>query len=70
MLDRLDKGRERLDVALECFAALCEPVPPPRDDLAYMHYFCGNTELPSDLKEHDFMALNAPTSAIVGRSCG
>src|SRR5690625_1996046 len=53
MQDRLDKGRERLDAALERFSALCEPVPPPRDDLAYLHYFCGNTEIALDLKERE-----------------
>lgn len=51
--DRLTKGRERLDEALEVLAALCEPVEPPRDELAYIHYFCGNTEIPTDLKERE-----------------
>jgi type I restriction enzyme R subunit len=48
--DRLAMGRERLDNALEELALLCEPVLPPKDDLAHMHYFCGNTEIPEDLK--------------------
>lgn len=51
--DRLTKGRERLDEALEVLAALCEPVEPPQDELAYIHYFCGNTEIPTDLKERE-----------------
>ncbi|MDN5936192.1 MAG: restriction endonuclease subunit R, partial [Nitrosospira sp.] len=51
--DRLEKGRERLDAALERFAALCDPVPPPRGELEHMHYFCGNTELPGDLKARE-----------------
>jgi type I restriction enzyme R subunit len=51
--DRLQKGRERLDDALEALAVLCEPVPPPRGELEYIHYFCGNTEIPSDLEERE-----------------
>jgi type I restriction enzyme R subunit len=51
--DRLKKGKERLDGAIEELALLCEPVEPPKDDLDYMHYFCGNTEIPSDLKERE-----------------
>jgi type I restriction enzyme, R subunit len=51
--DRLKKGRERLDAAIEQLALLCEPVEPPKGDLQYMHYFCGNTEIASDLKERE-----------------
>ena len=53
MQDRLKKGRERLDEALEAVAALCEPVEPPQGELEHIHYFCGNTEIPEDLKEHE-----------------
>jgi type I restriction enzyme R subunit len=53
MKDRLSKGRERLDTALETLALLCEPVEPPKSDLEYIHYFCGNTEIPEDLKERE-----------------
>lgn len=53
MQDRLQKGRERLDGALEAVAAICEPVQPPKGDLEHIHYFCGNTELPDDLKAHE-----------------
>lgn len=49
--DRLTKGRERLDNAVEALVLLCEPVAPPKDELAYMHYFCGNTEIPTDLED-------------------
>ena len=52
--DRLKKGRERLDDAIEHLALLCEPVDPPKGNLEYMHYFCGNTELPGDLKAREF----------------
>ncbi len=43
--DRLKKGRERLDNALEALALLCEPVEPPKGELEHIHYFCGNTEI-------------------------
>ena len=51
--DRMKNGRERLDNALEAIAMLCEPVQPPKDELDYIHYFCGNTEMPADLAEHE-----------------
>jgi type I restriction enzyme, R subunit len=65
--DRLKKGRERLDAAREAIAILCEPVLPPRDDLAYIHYFCGNTELPEDLQEREprRVALYKSTAALL-----
>ena len=47
--DRLVKGRERLDEALEAVTLICEPVAPPNGELEHIHYFCGNTELPEDL---------------------
>jgi len=49
--DRLQKGKERLDQALEAIALLCEPVEPPKGELEHIHYFCGNTEIASDLEE-------------------
>jgi type I restriction enzyme R subunit len=51
--DRLKKGRERLDNALEALALLCEPVEPPKGALEHIHYFCGNTEIASDLQERE-----------------
>ena len=51
--DRLTKGRERLDNALEAIALLCEPVELPQGELEHIHYFCGNTEIPDDLKERE-----------------
>jgi len=51
--DRLKKGRERLDAAVEKLALLCEPVEPPQEELDYIHYFCGNTEVPTDLEERE-----------------
>ena len=53
MQDRLQKGKERLDTALETLALLCEPVQPPKGELEHIHYFCGNTEFPADLQERE-----------------
>ncbi len=50
MNERLSKGRERLEVALEAFALLLEPVEPPKDEQVHIRYFCGNTENPDDLE--------------------
>lgn len=51
--DRLAKGRERLNDSLEAIALVCEPVLPPKDNLAYIHYFCGNPENEQDLKDSE-----------------
>ena len=65
--DRLKKGRERLDNPLEAIALLCEPVEPPQGELELIHYFCGNTEIPEDLKEREPQraALYKATVALV-----
>ncbi|HPM99447.1 MAG TPA: HsdR family type I site-specific deoxyribonuclease [bacterium] len=46
--DRLQQGREHLEESREAIKALCEPVEPPYDTQAYLHYFCaaesGNDE--------------------------
>jgi len=51
--NRLKLGKERLDNALEEIALLCEPVAAPKDTLAYIHYFCGNPEIPEELKARE-----------------
>ena len=65
--DRLKQGKERLDNAIEALALLCEPVEPPKEELEHIHYFCGNTEIPSDLKEREPQraALYKGTAALV-----
>jgi len=65
--DRLTKGQERLDNALETIALLCEPVEPPKGELEYIRYFCGNTEIPEDLEAHATQraALYKATVALV-----
>lgn len=65
--DRLKKGKERLDDALEALAVLCEPVAPPKGELEHIHYFCGNTEVADDLAstEPQRSALYKSTASLV-----
>ena len=65
--DRLKKGKERLDIAIEVLISLFEPVEPPKGELQHIHYFCGNTEITSDLKEREPQrnALYQATVALV-----
>jgi type I restriction enzyme R subunit len=67
MQNRLAEGKKRLDDALEQLAVLCEPVEPPRTELEFIHYFCGNTEVADDLKEHEpqRVALYKGTAGVV-----
>lgn len=51
--DRLKAGKERLDNALEELALLCEPVALPKGTLEHIHYFCGNPEIPDELKARE-----------------
>ena len=51
--DRLKKGKERLDTAIEALVLLCEPVEPPKGEWEHICYFCGNSEIPSDLQERE-----------------
>jgi type I restriction enzyme R subunit len=51
--DRLETAKENLTCALESVKALCEPVKPPKDTLAYVEYFCGNTENPTELSANE-----------------
>ena len=65
--DWLKKGKERLDSALEALAVLCEPVPVPQGDLEHIHYFCGNTEIPTDLTAREPLrtALYKATAGLI-----
>ncbi len=57
--DRLEKGKERLDDAREKIKALCEPVAPPRDTTAYIHFFCGDVSGDvSQLKANEQKRIN------------
>ncbi|HUZ95037.1 MAG TPA: hypothetical protein VMU57_09000 [Edaphobacter sp.] len=65
--DRLKIGKERLDSALEALDILCEPVQPPKGELEHIHYFCGNTEIETDLQEREpqRVALYKSTASLV-----
>lgn len=65
--DRLKKGKERLDNALEEIALLCEPVESPKDTMAYIRYFCGNTEIEEELKAKETLrtALYKKTVSLI-----
>jgi type I restriction enzyme, R subunit len=49
--DRLKKGRERLEDALESIRALIEPVEPPKGQVQFQHYFVGDPENSDELKD-------------------
>lgn len=51
LTDRLDKAKEQLDDTLETLRALCEPVAMPKNDVDYIHYFCGQNTEAFDLDE-------------------
>ncbi|MFS8541573.1 MAG: HsdR family type I site-specific deoxyribonuclease, partial [Tissierellales bacterium] len=52
--NRLEKGKERLEEALEKIRALCEPVEPPKGTEEYIKYFCGENQFSTkDLKENE-----------------
>ena len=46
---------------------LCEPVQPPKGELEHIHYFCGNTEIETDLQEREpqRVALYKATASLV-----
>jgi type I restriction enzyme, R subunit len=47
---RIDAAKERIADALDSLFHIIEPVEPPKSELQFQHYFCGNTEIPSDLE--------------------
>ncbi len=55
--DRLKIAKDRLFTALETVESICENVVLPKNDLAYIHYFCGNTEKPDDLKATEYRRM-------------
>lgn len=55
--DRYEEGRERLETALEKVRAICEPVH-PKDEPAFIRYFCGNTENKNELQETEQKRLS------------
>lgn len=57
LVDRLEKSKERLEDALETLHQLCVPVESPKQIEQYIKYFCGNTQVPSALKETEELRL-------------
>jgi len=55
--DRLKKGKERLDDAMETIKALCEPVTPPKGTKEYIVFFCGNPQIKEDLKDTEALRV-------------
>ncbi len=54
LTDRLEKAKERLEEMREVVKALCEPVEPPKNTPAYLHYFCAQDTIDKDaLKENE-----------------
>ena len=49
--DRLKKGKERLEDALETIRALIEPVEPPKGQIQFQHYFAGDSKNSDTLKD-------------------
>ncbi|HQI18672.1 MAG TPA: HsdR family type I site-specific deoxyribonuclease, partial [Leptospiraceae bacterium] len=67
--DRLATAREKLEDARQKYSILCEPVKPPRDYLDYQRYFCGNTEIPSDLEAREGYRMELYKSVAVLVRC-
>jgi type I restriction enzyme R subunit len=51
MQTRLANNRKQLDASMEQISLLTEPVEPPKGELEQIRYFCGNSEIASDLEE-------------------
>ncbi len=51
MQTRLASGRKQLDASMEQIALLTEPVTPPKGELEQILFFCGNSEIASELEE-------------------
>ena len=49
--ERLARNKQGLEAALEALVLLCEPVAPPYGEAEHIAYFCGNSEIASDLEE-------------------
>jgi len=63
--NRLVKAKERLEELRETVKALCEPVKPPRDSLAYQHYFCAKSS--GDAEE---LEENEPNRIVLYKTVG
>ncbi|GBF38480.1 type I restriction endonuclease subunit R [Leptospira johnsonii] len=52
--DRLKTAKDKLENALEEIEILCESVEHPKSLLHYIQYFCGNPEVPEELRDTEF----------------
>jgi type I restriction enzyme, R subunit len=50
MKSRIDKAREKLEEARDAMFHIWEPIEQPKGELECIRYFCGNTEIASDLE--------------------
>jgi len=55
--DRVKELRKNFEGALEKIESFCEGVQPPKTNLEFRRYFCGNPELESDLKEREYLRV-------------
>ncbi len=55
LTNRLEQAREHLEAAREAVRAICEPVPPPKDTVDYLRYFCAE-----DTSDKDALKDNEP----------
>jgi type I restriction enzyme R subunit len=55
--DRIKVAADRLEVAMETVEAICENVDSPKNDLSYILYFCGNTEIAEELKGNEYKRM-------------
>jgi len=64
--NRLEQAKDHLDTALEAIIALCEPVH-PQNEINFIKYFCGNSDIPEDLKntEERRLALYLQTVSLI-----
>ena len=64
--DRFEVSKDRLETSLEAIRAICEPVH-PKNEPGYIKYFCGNTEIKTDLQRTEELrvTLYKATSGLI-----
>jgi type I restriction enzyme R subunit len=64
--DRFEVSKERLETSLEAIRAICEPAH-PKTEPGYIRYFCGNTEVNTDLQRTEELrvVLYKATSGLI-----
>ncbi|MDR2153142.1 MAG: HsdR family type I site-specific deoxyribonuclease [Helicobacteraceae bacterium] len=51
--NRRDEAKKRFEEAMESLRAHCDSVPPPKDTLEFMHYFCSANGDPNEIKANE-----------------